>query len=80
MLAKERRRTILDVFRTQDLSLVRKGICFGEGKVGGSFGCSDDTENRDVGDGWAGWAITHQGLGRSVNTISIRRGRLCPPH
>ena len=23
---------LVDVFRTQDLSLVRKGICFGEGK------------------------------------------------
>ena len=62
-------------FRTQDLSLVRKGICFGEGKVGGSFGCSDDTENRDVGDCWASWAITHQGFDKRLSL-----GADCAPH
>ena len=37
--------------------------------------------NRDVGDGWAGWAIAHPGFKTSVNPISTPRGgRLCPPH
>ncbi len=61
-------------FRTQDLSLVRKGICFGEGKVGGSFGCSDDSENRDVGEGWAGWAVWADQL-----TVSQPDGADFPP-
>ena len=34
--------------------------------------------NRDVGDGWAGWAIAYPGFGRSVNPISTRKGKLCP--
>ena len=35
---------------------------------------------RGVGDGWAGWAIAHRGFGRSVNPVSTRGCRLCPPH
>ena len=34
---------------------------------------------RDVGYGWAGLATAHPGFGRSVNPISTRGGRLCPP-
>ena len=33
---------------------------------------------RGRGTGWAGWAITHPGFGRSVNPISTRGARLCP--
>ena len=35
--------------------------------------------SRDVGNRWAGWEIAHPGFGRSVNPISTRGGRLCPP-
>ena len=35
---------------------------------------------RDVGDGLAGRAIAHPGLGRSVYPISTRGCRLCPLH
>ena len=65
-------------FRTQDLSLVRKGICFGEGKVGGSFGCSDETENRDVGDGWAGWQLPTK-IWADQLTLSQSEGADCAP-
>ena len=37
------------------------------------------TKFRDVGDRWAGWAIPHSCFGRSVNPISSRGGRMCPP-
>ena len=38
------------------------------------------TKFRDVRERWAGWAIPHSCFGRSVNPISTRGGRLCPPH
>ena len=30
--------------------------------------------------GWAGWALAHPEFGSSVNPITTRGGRLCPPH
>ena len=35
--------------------------------------------SRDVGDGWAGWAIAHPGFSRPVNPISTRGGQIVPP-
>ena len=35
---------------------------------------------RGVRDEWAEWAIVHPDFGRSVNPISTRGSRLCPPH
>ena len=33
-------------------------------------------ENRDVGSGWAEWAIVHLGFGRSVNPILNQSGQI----
>ena len=49
----------------------------GDKLLGKNFLISNSSGN--VGYGWAGWAIAHPGFGRSVNTISTKGGRLCPP-
>ena len=46
-----------------------------------ALGTQDFGSSRDVGDGWAGWAIAHTDFGRSVNsinTVSIIGGRFAP--
>ena len=44
---------------------------------GGRVLSSDLRKVRDVGDGWAGWAIANRGFGRLVNSISTKECRLC---
>ena len=37
-------------------------------------------DSRPVVPGWAGWAMAHPDFGGSVNPISTRGNRLCPPN